>query len=176
LGNGQAVCCSGVGILDKTGKEEPFYYQFGWSGVVPLLRIVLVIVFRGMICSGYGESNKSIALQLRFFKDALPEIIAMRHATINVQLETALPQLKYDFKTPLVQWTTNYVAETFSFLKAWFLPDADRFKVPVACLLYFSSSSPHRANPLKLEIITQSLDLTGVGKCFVYLKPASIVS
>jgi hypothetical protein len=135
-----------------------------------------MIELRGAICSGHGGSNQCIPLQLRFFKDALPEIIPMRHATINVQLETLIPRLKYDFETPLVKWVESYVPEKFAFIKAGFLPKAERFQNPVSCLLYFPSSSPHRANPFMLEIITQPLDLTGVVKCSVYLKQGSILT
>ena len=99
----------------------------------------------------------------------MPEILSMRHATLNVELENPVHFLKFDVAIPNVQWIQNYPPETFRFIRASLLPESDKFKNPLPCLLYFPSLSPHRLNPFMLEIITGPLNLVGVEKCSVHL-------
>jgi hypothetical protein len=129
-------------------------------------------MLRGTIRNGYGRASQCLPLQIKLFAKGLPEISSMYPGTINVELENPVHFLKYDYET-IEKWHEIFFPEKFSFIKASFWPDAERFKNSVPCLLCFPSTSPHRLNPFILEVITEKLDLTGVTKCSVQFNQQS---
>jgi CTP-dependent riboflavin kinase len=129
-----------------------------------------VTVIKGKLCKGFGEAKKCLPSQIKFFKEKLPEITSMySDGTLNVDLENPIRFLRYECVFPKLKWDENRPAEDIAFVKASILPQSDRFKNPVPCLLYFAETSSHRLNPFMLEIITEKLDLAGVKECSVFL-------
>jgi len=125
-------------------------------------------IIKGRICNGYGEAKKCLPVQIKFFRDRLPEIDSMySEGTLNIDLENPIRFLKYEHVFPKLKWAEDRVAETIAFIKAGILPHSDRFTHPVPCLLYFAETSSHQLNPFMLEVITEKLDLTGVQECSI---------
>ncbi|MGA3144506.1 MAG: hypothetical protein ABSF10_16015 [Verrucomicrobiota bacterium] len=125
-------------------------------------------ILRGKVCRGFGKAGSCLPDQIKHLKDSLPEITSMyTRGTLNVELENPVRFSVYDFIFPNVKWREDYPPETFKIIKARLLLEVENNKPAVPCLLYFPSTSTHRANPFMLEIITEKLDLTGVNECFV---------
>lgn len=123
----------------------------------------------GVIVSGMGAANKTVALQLPLYPEHVR--VGLRDiypGTINVLLDQPIiiRPVSYDLDTgggkdKKIKWCKGWVAERFLF-KGCFLT-VDELNTTHTAWIYKATSSPHNIDPFRVEIIAPFIQGVRVG-------------
>ncbi|HUY32766.1 MAG TPA: hypothetical protein VMV69_08285 [Pirellulales bacterium] len=133
-----------------------------------------MIVIQGRKSTEHGNAaTGNLRKQVPHLLKYAPELAAINHGTINVELEKALVVARPDFRTDPITWQEQNKDEVFDILRIKF--ESKNEREPVDCWVYIAYQSAHRNNLWHHEIVgPRWLNIVDGEACCIHIDRDSV--
>lgn len=127
-----------------------------------------MVMIKGTIQRGAGQSQNTIKEQMPFFRDCFPEVADCKVGTLNIRLEKPVVVTNPDFTTRSLPWHPALKlaksGEMFQFVRIRLTLEGQK---PVNAWIYRAQFSPYREDPFLIEVLAPALSISGSPVCAI---------